>query len=220
MAACDVFVLASAWEGLPVAVMEAAALGLPIVATAVGGVAEQFGSGGRRARAAPRSGCPRRSTGSRRPRPAPAVRAVGRVPLGGDALRCPPGGGHADRPVRAAGRRAGEPAPSGRSCRLSAVTPGTCVRPPTRTGPRSSRCSTRRSDGATNPGTGSCSRGSTNATRSGRRSPGWSSTPVESSPSACSCAGSSGGARPRCGRCGPWTRRRTRITRAVACSRR
>ncbi len=33
MAACDVFVLASAWEGLPVAVMEAAALGLPIVAT-------------------------------------------------------------------------------------------------------------------------------------------------------------------------------------------
>ena len=40
MAAADVFVLASAWEGLPVAVMEAAALGLPIVATRVGGVAE------------------------------------------------------------------------------------------------------------------------------------------------------------------------------------
>lgn len=40
MAACDVFVLASAWEGLPVAVMEATALGLPIVATRVGGVAE------------------------------------------------------------------------------------------------------------------------------------------------------------------------------------
>ena len=46
MAAADVFVLASAWEGLPVAVMEACALGLPIVATGVGGVAEQFGSGG------------------------------------------------------------------------------------------------------------------------------------------------------------------------------
>ena len=42
MGACDAFVLASAWEGLPVAVMEAVALGLPIVATRVGGLAEQF----------------------------------------------------------------------------------------------------------------------------------------------------------------------------------
>ena len=40
--ACDGFVLASAWEGLPVAVMEATALGLPIVATRVGGVAEHL----------------------------------------------------------------------------------------------------------------------------------------------------------------------------------
>lgn len=45
VAACDAFTLASKWEGLPVAVMEALALGLPIVATAVGGVAEEFDDG-------------------------------------------------------------------------------------------------------------------------------------------------------------------------------
>ena len=40
MSACDAFVLASNNEGLPVALMEALALGLPAVATAVGGVPE------------------------------------------------------------------------------------------------------------------------------------------------------------------------------------
>jgi glycosyltransferase involved in cell wall biosynthesis len=40
LAAGDVFALASDWEGTPVAVMEAMAAGLPVAATAVGGVPE------------------------------------------------------------------------------------------------------------------------------------------------------------------------------------
>jgi L-malate glycosyltransferase len=38
LAGCDVFALASHYEGYPIAIMEALAAGLPIVATAVGGV--------------------------------------------------------------------------------------------------------------------------------------------------------------------------------------
>jgi glycosyltransferase involved in cell wall biosynthesis len=45
MAGCDVFVLASSWEGLPVALMEASSLGLPIVATRVGGIPDAFRDG-------------------------------------------------------------------------------------------------------------------------------------------------------------------------------
>jgi glycosyltransferase involved in cell wall biosynthesis len=40
LSACDIFALASDWEGCPLAVMEAMAAGLPVVATAVGGVPE------------------------------------------------------------------------------------------------------------------------------------------------------------------------------------
>ncbi len=45
MAGCDIFVLGSKWEGLPVALMEASALGLPIIATRVGGIPDAFHDG-------------------------------------------------------------------------------------------------------------------------------------------------------------------------------
>jgi glycosyltransferase involved in cell wall biosynthesis len=45
LAACDVFTMASDNEGLPVALMEALALGLPVASTAVGGIPEAVTDG-------------------------------------------------------------------------------------------------------------------------------------------------------------------------------
>lgn len=46
LSSCDAFALASDWEGHPIALMEAMAAGLPVVATAVGGVPEIVGNAG------------------------------------------------------------------------------------------------------------------------------------------------------------------------------
>jgi glycosyltransferase involved in cell wall biosynthesis len=45
LAASDVFLLGSAHEGYPVSLMEALALGLPVVATAVGGIPDAVHTG-------------------------------------------------------------------------------------------------------------------------------------------------------------------------------
>lgn len=47
LAASDIFVSSSAWEGMPIAILEALAAGLPVVATDVGDCREVIGAGGR-----------------------------------------------------------------------------------------------------------------------------------------------------------------------------
>lgn len=45
LTACDIFVLSSDWEGLPMTILEAMAAGRPVIATAVGGVPELVKNG-------------------------------------------------------------------------------------------------------------------------------------------------------------------------------
>ena len=57
LADCDAFALISDWEGLPYSILEAMAAGLPVLATAVGGIADLVVPGrDRRARPAARRG--------------------------------------------------------------------------------------------------------------------------------------------------------------------
>jgi glycosyltransferase involved in cell wall biosynthesis len=46
LSSCDIFALASHWEGQPLSVIEAMAAGLPVIATAVGGLPELVGDAG------------------------------------------------------------------------------------------------------------------------------------------------------------------------------
>ena len=173
MAACDVFVLASAWEGLPGRRDGGAALGLPIVATAVGGVAEQFGA-------------------------ADAVLVPPRDPAAlADALEAVLLDPRRRSELSAASRSAATRFDVRRAMdtltaryEQLAGAPASPPRPPVAP-PRRRRRLGRASGDGRRPGAdpraarrvarlerrpryASCSRGSTNATRSGRRSAGWS----------------------------------------------
>ena len=48
MANCHIFTLSSAWEGIPLAMLDAMEVGLPVVVTVVGGIPEVLAMGGGR----------------------------------------------------------------------------------------------------------------------------------------------------------------------------
>ena len=179
MGACDIFTLASKWEGLPVALMEALALGLPVVATEVGGVAEEMHDGVDALLVPPRDPValadaiervvtdPRlRERLARQP---PRVPATSTCIVPSTASKPPtPSWPRKRPPSRGAERRHRRVVHSPRA-RTSVRRHPPIVR-------RSSSCAVRRSAGVTILASSSCSRGSTIRTRSARRTCGWQPT--------------------------------------------
>ena len=79
LAACDLFVLPSLYEGLPLSVLEAMAAAKPVVATAIDGNTEAVVDGGDGASGPTRRSCPARRRDPRRCwRTAPSRGAWGR----------------------------------------------------------------------------------------------------------------------------------------------
>ena len=221
MGACDVFTLASQWEGLPVALMEALTLGLPVVATNVGGVGEEMHDGVDALLVPPRDPVAL----------ADAIECVVIDPLLHERLsaaasacwrlrrasRRRPDRGRVPRPGsrgRQSSRRSRHRRLPVDRCRRGS----TSVRRRRTIGRRSSSCVGRRWVGVTIPASSSCSRGSTIRTRSARRTCGWPPMAIASWACEPSCGGSSCGVARCCTRFAQSTRRRTPTTRARACS--
>ena len=195
MGACDVFTLASQWEGLPVALMEALALGLPVVATNVGGVAEEMHDGVDALLVRP-SDPPALADALERVVTDPALRdqlgAASFARAGDfdvhravDRIESRLRRARARRCGRTCSTRAGTGA-SARSRRGS-----TSVRRRRTIGRRSSSCAVPRSAGATIPASSCCFAGSTSTMHSAVLPCGWHATAIGSSGCEPSCAGSS-----------------------------
>ncbi len=222
MGACDIFTLASKWEGLPVALMEALALGLPIVATKVGGVAEAMHDG-QDAVLVPPGDAEALADALQKVVEDSSLRAQLATAAAGPSARVrrEPNGRNDRSRLRQRsdcdGRRpAGANGDAAADCHRASRS----GRQRPTTGRRSSSCADRRSDGATILGSSSCSRGSTTRTRSARRTCGSRPTVIEWSACERSCDGSSCAVAKCYERCVPSTRQLTPTTRARACSRR